>query len=496
MVSVKEYRDDLAARIREKRETTDKKRLQIEDKRNDAIIRWRQEMEETEKRIFDTLAQREELIMRDDNLSDEEKEAVKKLFSDAYLAKIEEAKDKFNQIFDEKHKEIEENDSEFEEFLYEEQNSDMYKFARDAHIRERNSNFRVRKLQSSVEVAELDLEKAQDVTKSKRKDRQVVEQKVSTIDNKRKKQDKIIEELTKQLEMAKEKKLKLDKEKEEVARRLTQAISDEIIAEESEKWFKNKKAEIVNQMNLASNESDKIKKENEELDIQLIAIRERLIWLWVLKPETIKKIMKCLQKEWAVIPVSHIESWLVWDKNWEKIKDRFIRMLSEYWREVQFDKKEKWKTVVESLDEWRKKELVDDRTKLLKEVEKIDKLTYARTKISRYLWIYQALWFEISDRKSLLNQLCAAHDLHPSVLNDIKKDVIKRIQDPVNNRPEKKKWNWWTFFVIDLYCDGVNGRILIAEDKKTMLCAAPHIPYERILRWEITNLTQVFDRKK
>jgi len=39
----------------------------------------------------------------------------------------------------------------------------------------------------------------------------------------------------------------------------------------------------------------------------------------------------------------------------------------------------------------------------------------------------------------LLDQLCAAYSLHPSVLNDIKKDIIKRIQDPVNNRPEKKK---------------------------------------------------------
>ena len=496
MVSVNEYRDDLAARIKEKRLAIDKRRLEIEEKRDEAIIKWRQEMEETEKRIFDTLAQREDSIMKDDNLSDTEKEAAKKFFSDAYLAKIEEAKDKFNQIFSEKRKEIEENDSEFEEFLYEEQNSEMYKFARDAHIRERNSNFRVRKLQSSVEAAESDLEKAQQETKSKKKDKQAVEQKVSAIDNKRKRQDKIIEELTKQLEMAKEKKLKLDEERQETARRLAQAISDEMIAEEKEKEFKDKKSEVVDRKNLASNESDKIKKENEELDIQLIAIRERLIWLWVLKPETVKKIMKCLQKEWTVVPVSHIESRFVWDKNWEKIKDRFIKMLPEYWREVQFDKKEKLKTRVESPDVLKKEDVVDNKAKFLNEIEKIDKLTYARTKISRYLWIYQWLWFEISDRKSLLDQLCAAHSLHPSVLNDIKKDIIKRIQDPVNNRPEKKKWNWGTFFVIDLYCDGVNGRILIAEDKKTMLCAAPHIPYERILRWEITNLTQVFDWKK
>lgn len=496
MVSVNEYRDNLAARIRDRRMATEQKRLQIEEKRNDAIIKWRQELEETERQIFDLLAQREKAIMDDNFLSEEKKEELKKSYSDAYLPKIKEAEQKFNKIFEEKHKEIEENDAEFEEFLFEEQNSDMYKFAKDAHMRERNSNFKVRKLQSNVEVAESDLEQAQEVTKSKRKDKQAVEQKVSTNESRRKKQDKLIEELAKQLEIAKEKKLKLDKEKEEISKMLAQAISEESIAEESEKQFRSKKTEAVNQRNLASNESDKVKKENEELDIELITIRGKLAEWWVLKPETIKKIIKCLQKEWTIIPVSHIESWFVWDKNWEAMKNRFIKMLPEYWREVQFDKKEKWITRVESLETWRKEEVVDDKTKLLKEVEKIDTLTYARTKISKYLWIYQKLGYEISDRKSLLDQLCAAHSLHPSILNDIKKDIVKRIQDPVNNRPEKKKWNWGTFFVIDLYCDGVNGRILIAEDKKTMLCAAPHIPYERILRWEITNLTQVFDWKK
>ena len=496
MVSVNEYRDDLAARIRERRMAMEKKRLQIEEKRNDAILKWKHELEETERQIFDLLAQREKAIMDDDFLSEEKKEELKKSYSDAYLPKIKEAEQKYNKIFDKKNKEIEENDAEFEEFLFEEQNSDMYKFAKDAHIRERSSNFKVRKLQSNVEAAESDLEQAQEVTKAKRKNKQAIEQKGLINENRRKKQDKLIEELTKQLEMAKEKKYKLDKLKEEISSMLAQAINEEAAAEGSERQFRSKKAEAVNQRSLASNEADKVKKENEELDIELIAIRGKLIEWWVLKPETVKKIIKCLQKEWTTIPVSHIESWFVWDNNWEKIKDRFIKMLLDYWREVQFDKKEKWKAVIESSDTWKKEKTVDNKVQLLKEIEKIDGLTYPRTKISRYLWIYQELWFEISDKKSLLDQLCAAYSLHPSVLNDIKKDVIKRIQDPVNNRPEKKKWNWWTFFVIDLYCDGVNGRILIAEDKKTMLCAAPHIPYERILRWEITNLTQVFDWKK
>ena len=39
MVSVNEYRDDLAARIRERRMAMEKKRLQIEEKRNDAILK-------------------------------------------------------------------------------------------------------------------------------------------------------------------------------------------------------------------------------------------------------------------------------------------------------------------------------------------------------------------------------------------------------------------------------------------------------------------------
>jgi len=39
MVSVNEYRDDLAARIKEKRLAIDKRRLEIEEKRDEAIIK-------------------------------------------------------------------------------------------------------------------------------------------------------------------------------------------------------------------------------------------------------------------------------------------------------------------------------------------------------------------------------------------------------------------------------------------------------------------------
>ena len=54
-------------------------------------------------------------------------------------------------------------------------------------------------------------------------------------------------------------------------------INEEAAAEGSERQFRSKKAEAVNQRNLASNEADKVKKENEELDIELIAIRGKII---------------------------------------------------------------------------------------------------------------------------------------------------------------------------------------------------------------------------
>ena len=496
MVSVNEYRSNLARKLLEKRRATDQRRLEIEEKRNDAIISWRKEVEETEKRLFKALADREASIMSDDILSDHEKEVAKEFYNKIYSGKIQEARDKFERLFNEKHKEIEENDREAYSFLSREQDSWEYEAARKAHMAERTSNFRVRRLQGDVDVAQELLEDKQDFVKEKKEERHVKEMKKKEIEKKQENQKVTIENLTKQLEAAKAKLRQLEGTKEEIARELAEAISAEAKAEEVEKEYKNKKAEIVKERDEAAKVTEKIRRENNEWDLDLLVIKEELDDLNLLKPDTIKKIVKCLGKEWKMIPMSHVDSWFEWDENGIKVKNRFLSILSDYGREVYEDKKGKAKTSSYSAPKSAQDNLLDEKALLLKEVSEISMLKYAWRKIHRYLWIYEKLWYVIKDKESLSAQLHAAYDYHPSVLNDIKKDLIKKIQDPVNNKPEKKKWGSDTFFVIDLYCDGVNWRIILAEDKKTILCAAPHIPYERILRWEIKNLTQVFDWKK
>ena len=496
MVSVNEYRKDLARRLLEKRRDADQKRLEIEEKRKDAIESWRREVEETEKKLFAALTQREDSIMNDDNLSDEEKQIAKKFYNEAYLSKIQQARDKFDKIFDEKHKEIEENDIEAYSFLSREQDSWEYEAARKAHRAERDSNFRVRKLQQSVDVAQEELEGKQDIVREKKENKHAIEIKKKDVERKQENQKAIIENLTEQLEAAKDKLRHLEWTKEEISRELTEAISAEVLAEQVEKEYKNKKAEVVKERDSAEKVVERITKENNEWDLDLLVIKEELEWLDLLKPDTIKKIVKCLWKEWKVIPMSHLDSRFEWDDRWIIAKSKFINILSDYGREVFEDKKTKTKTVSYLAPKSTQDNLLDDKAVLLKELTEIGNLKYAWRKIHRYLWIYEKIWYVIKDKEALSAQLHAAYDYHPSILNDIKKDLTKRIQDPVNNKPEKKKWSSETFFVIDLYCDGLNWRIILAEDKKTILCAAPHIPYERILRWEIRNLTQVFDWKK
>lgn len=436
MVTVNEYRRDLAGRIREARRAMDKRRKEIETEQglDKAFARWKIMFEEAKTRLTNVLQQRKDSIMWDVNLSSDAKQSIISVYEQEYSIKIEEQKSVFDKTCQDIDRQVEEDETfkhireKLEEILSE-RNSEVYKKAEQAHIDERNKFLELKRIEKQVTLERGDLAVAEFIFKQKQGNRVLNEQSLERIDAKRQSLKERIEDLKRQLDYANSMLPDLNRRREAIFNNLESSKREEKSAKKDLEKEEYKWMDVLEAREKAKNKLIERQIANEGLDID--------IWT------TANKSMG-----WS----DEIQSFTWWI--------------------------------------WNKELLKDDNKNLLEEIEKISSMRWP--KIWKYVWIYERLWYIISDRSALVSQLTEARKSHPSLLWEIKNDLIKRIQDPENNKPQKKIWRGGIFFFIDFSCWG----IILSDDMKTILCAAPQLACKNILTWEITNFSQVFNRKE
>ena len=406
MVTVNEYRRNFVGRIRETRRAMDKRRkeIEVENGWDDAIIRWKIRLEEAKTRLSNLLQQRRNGIMWDVNLSSDAKEAIINVYEQEYSLKIEEEESVFKKVYEERDRQVEA-DERFKEMkkrleeILSERNSEEYKKAEQAHILQRNKYYELKKLDQQLNLATEDLAVAKANFREKEGNRKFNEQWFERISDREFLLRKTIWDLKRKLEEANLQLPNLGKNKERVLELLENAKQEESLAKENLDEKDRIHQDILYAQSKAVADLIEQRRRNKEVDI------ESLWNTWSMINKSIKWSNEIQYFTWST------------------------------WNELNFDRKI-----------------------LLEEIEKISSTKWP--KIWKYIWIYEKLWYTILDKSSLISQLNAARKLYPSILWKIKNDLIKRIQDLENNKPQEKKWRGWVFFLIDFSCYWVNWGII------------------------------------